>query len=128
VAIEESSTSAIVEGVEVSLDRAFSNLLDNAIAAAPAGSAVRIGSGVLDGWAWLGVEDRGPGLPDEPEGGRLGFGLSIVSQIADAHGGALDSHPTEGGGATMLIWLPTADSRPTSMSIEHPDIIPFTNT
>ncbi len=128
VAIEESSTSAIVEGVEVSLDRAFSNLLDNAIAAAPAGSAVRIGSGVVDGWAWLGVEDRGPGLPDEPEGGRVGFGLSIVSQIADAHGGALDSHPTEGGGATMLIWLPTAESRPTSMSVEHPDITPFTNT
>jgi len=123
VAVEASAAPVIVNGVEVSLDRALSNLLDNAIAAAPSGSVVRIGSGLVDGWAWLGVEDRGPGLPDEPDGGRIGFGLSIVSQIVDAHGGALESLQTEGGGTTMLIWLPTSASES-----EHPDITPFTST
>jgi len=123
VAVEASAAPVIVHGVEVSLDRAFSNLLDNAIAAAPSGSVVRVGSGLVDGWAWLGVEDRGPGLPDEPEGGRVGFGLSIVSQIVDAHDGVVESLQTEGGGTTMLIWLPTSEAES-----EHPDSTPFTNT
>ena len=123
VIVESAAVSVIVDGVEVSLDRAISNLLDNAVKAAPNGSVVRIGSGLVDGWAWLGVEDRGPGLPEEPEGGRIGFGLSIVSQIVEAHGGVLDSLETEGGGTTMLIWLPKSAAKS-----EHPDSTPFTST
>lgn len=123
VVVEASAAPVIVHGVEVSLDRALSNLLDNAIAAAPSGSVVRVGSGLVDGWAWLGVEDQGPGLPDEPDGGRIGFGLSIVSQIVDAHDGVVESLQTEGGGTTMLVWLRTPEAES-----EHPDSTPFTNT
>jgi signal transduction histidine kinase len=104
------TTPAVVEGVAVSLDRAFTNLLDNAIVVSQPGSEIRIGSGMDGDWAWMAVADRGPGLPEEPEGGRIGLGLSIVEQIADAHEGALVSAPGPGGkGTTMTIWLP-ADS------------------
>jgi signal transduction histidine kinase len=98
---------ALVEGVAVSLDRALTNLLDNAIVVSEAGSEITIGSGMDDDWAWMAVTDRGPGLPEEPEGGRIGLGLSIVEQIAEAHAGSLVSTPgPDGAGTTMTIWLP----------------------
>ena len=113
----------LVQGVEVSLDRALTNLLDNALRAAPIGSTIVVGCGVRDGWAWLGVEDQGPGLPDENEGAQIGLGLSIVTQIAEAHGGALASFPgREGEGATMVVWIPTETAEEVP-----PGFSPFTN-
>jgi signal transduction histidine kinase len=113
---------AIVDGVEVSLDRALTNLVDNAISASGHRSRVTVGSGARDGWAWLAVADEGPGLPAEPEGGRIGLGLSIVEQIAQAHGGSLVSVAGPGGiGTTMVIWLPTDDAQ-----AQPPAISPFT--
>lgn len=114
---------ASVLGIELALDRALSNLVENAFAAAPQGTEVVIGSGVVDGWAWLGVSDSGPGLPEDP-GDRVGLGLSIVTQIAEGHGGSLATFPGKDGiGTTMVIWLPTEDSgeRPPARS-------PFTDT
>lgn len=100
---------ATVLGVEIALDRALSNLVENAVKAAPAGSTVTVGSGEVDGWAWLGVRDLGRGLSDEP-GERVGLGLSIVNQIAEGHSGALASFPgRDGVGTTMVIWLPIGD-------------------
>ncbi len=105
------TSPALVEGVVVSLDRALTNLLDNAIVVSHPGSTIRIGSGVKDGWAWMAVTDQGPGLPEEPEGGRIGLGLSIVEQIAEAHEGSLVSAPgPEGEGTTMTVWLPGPDT------------------
>jgi signal transduction histidine kinase len=113
------TSPAVVEGVAVSLDRAFTNLLDNAIVVSQPGSEIRIGSGMDGDWAWMAVADHGPGLPEEPEGGRIGLGLSIVEQIAEAHEGALVSAPGLGGkGTTMTIWLPadSADGGPPDWS------------
>jgi signal transduction histidine kinase len=101
------TSPAVVEGVPVSLDRAFTNLLDNAIVVSQPGSEIRIGSGMDRDWAWMAVADQGPGLPEEPESGRIGLGLSIVEQIAEAHEGALVSAlGPHGKGTTMTIWLP----------------------
>lgn len=120
VSIESLSESAIVQGVEVSLDRAVSNLVDNARRVAPAGSTIQLGSGISHGWAWMGVRDSGPGLSEDD---GIGLGLSIVTQIAEAHGGALDSYPGSGDqGTTMVIWLPTDKA-----SESRPDISPFTH-
>ncbi len=121
--IETAAVPAVVQGVEVALDRALTNLIDNAIRAAPTGSTIRVGSGSEAGWAWLAVQDSGPGLPDEPDGGRVGLGLSIVEQVAAGHGGALVDVPGNGGkGVTMIIWLPIGDPENS-----HPAVSPFTN-
>lgn len=123
VEVRVEAAPASVLGVELALDRALSNLAENAIAAAPPGTEVIIGSGVIDGWAWLGVSDSGPGLPEDP-GDRVGLGLSIVTQIAEGHGGSLATFPgKDGTGTTMVIWLPTEDSRE-----RPPERSPFTDT
>lgn len=107
VRIEGRPGHAMVQAVEVALDRALTNLVDNAVRAAPAGSAVQVASGSQSGWAWLGVRDSGPGLAKE-SGGRIGLGLSIVTQIAEGHGGRLATFDGAGGaGTAMVIWLPT---------------------
>lgn len=123
VEIEGRPGQASVQGIEVALDRALTNLIDNAVKAAPEGSTVLVSSGMREGWAWLGVADAGPGLPDDADD-RVGLGLSIVTQVAESHGGALTSYPGRGGrGATMVIWLPTGAG-----GQNHPDRTPFTNT
>ena len=112
---------AVVQGVEISLDRALSNLLDNAQRVAPRGTTVRLGSGSVEGWVWMAVKDQGPGLPAEQED-RIGLGLSIVTQIAEAHGGALDSYAgSDDIGTTMVVWLPTEET-----TGKHPQANPFT--
>jgi signal transduction histidine kinase len=114
---------AVVLGVEIALDRALSNLVENAVKAAPPGSTVLVGSGVVNGWAWLGVRDSGHGLPDGP-GDRVGLGLSIVTQIAEGHGGALASFTGgDGEGTTMVIWVPSGDGVG-----QPPETSPFTDT
>jgi signal transduction histidine kinase len=123
VVVESRADQAVILGVEIALDRALSNLMDNAVNAAPPGSKVVVGSGIYDGWAWVGVRDSGRGLPDDP-GDRVGLGLSIVTQIAEGHGGALVSHPGEAGkGTTMVIWLPREEGEGSP-----PDTSPFTDT
>ncbi len=113
---------ALVEGVPVALDRALTNLLDNAISVSGTGSRIRIGTGVVDGWAWMAVSDQGPGLPEEPDGGRIGLGLSIVEQIAEGHEGALNSAiGPDGVGTTMTIWIPKGHA-----TDSPPNFTPFT--
>ena len=112
VVVASDSTGVVVQGVEVALDRAISNLLDNAVRAAPEGSVVTVGCGLMDDWAWMGVRDAGPGLPPEP-GDRVGLGLSIVTQIAESHGGGLVPFSGPGSvGTTMVIWLPAGADGP----------------
>lgn len=107
VAVEAAVSPAVVEGVEVALYRALANLVDNAHKVAPAGSKIVLGSGVSGGWAWLAVSDQGPGLEELNPEDRIGFGLSIVTQIAEGHGGRLASFPGPGGGGTtQVVWIP----------------------
>ncbi|HEX6219827.1 MAG TPA: HAMP domain-containing sensor histidine kinase [Acidimicrobiia bacterium] len=112
-----------VSGVEVALDRALSNLIENALKVAPAGSLVEVGSGKVGDWGWIGVRDEGPGLP-ATYGDRIGLGLSIVTQIAQSHGGSLASFAgRRGAGTTMVVWIPSGDT-----GDEPPGTSPFTDT
>jgi signal transduction histidine kinase len=111
-----------IAGDRFALERAVANVLDNAVRLSPAGSAVRVGCGRRDGWAWLAVEDHGPGIdPDRLEqiferyyhAGPVaageehpGLGLTIVREIAEAHGGTVGVASTPGEGTTFTIWLP----------------------
>lgn len=97
------------------------NLLDNAARAAPAGSAkVRLSAGGGGRFAFLRVEDNGPGVPDElreriwqprfttrPPGEGTGLGLHVARLIADQHGATFEvTRSSLLGGASFTLWLP----------------------
>jgi signal transduction histidine kinase len=100
------------------LRRAVLNLARNAVEATPDGGAVEIaGSADADGGASLEVLDRGSGLTAEArtklfrpffttkERGT-GLGLALAKKVADAHGGALELLPRDGGGTVARLTLP----------------------
>ena len=100
------------------LDRAVSNLVDNALKFSPDGAPVTVT--VRD--TTLEVADRGPGIaPDDrarvfdrfyrATSARTlpgsGLGLSIVAQIAMLHGGTVALEERDGGGTIARLVLPT---------------------
>jgi two-component system, OmpR family, sensor kinase len=100
------------------LTQAMLQLALNACQHTSDGTPVHMGSRVLDGQICLWVHDRGPGVPREdveriferfvkgphrPEGS--GLGLSIVSAIAQAHGGQARVAPRPVG-ARFEILIP----------------------
>lgn len=100
--------SVLVEGVEMSLDRALANLLDNARKVAPPQSTLTLGCGLRDGWAWMAVADEGPGLTEDISN-VVGLGLSIVFGVAEGHGGTLSAFNPADGGTVMVVWIPLVD-------------------
>jgi two-component system sensor histidine kinase MprB len=117
--VVDADGAGVVEGRRAMLDRAVSNLLDNALKFSPDGAAVTVTvrGGTLE------VADRGPGVAPEDQprvfdrfyratSARTlpgsGLGLSIVSQIAALHGGTVVLDTREGGGTVARLALPTA--------------------
>jgi two-component system sensor histidine kinase MprB len=105
-----------VTGVPDRIDRAVSNLLDNARKWSPDGQPVDVA--VHDGL--VEVRDRGPGIDeaDRPlvfdrfyrsaEARAMpgaGLGLAIVKQITDAHGGEISIDQAAGGGTILRLQL-----------------------
>ena len=106
-----------VVGDSNGLERAVTNLLDNAAKWSPPEGTVfvRLTDGVLT------VDDQGTGVAeaDRPhvferfyraEESRAmpgsGLGLAIVRQVIDRHGGQLQVTEAPGGGARFALWLP----------------------
>lgn len=105
------------------LERAATNILDNAAKWSPPGGHVDV---VLSNGALI-VTDEGPGIP-EADRTRVferfyrsaaargtpgsGLGLAIVAQTAQLHGGSVTAGTRAGGGAQVTLSLPGASEPP----------------
>jgi two-component system, OmpR family, sensor histidine kinase MprB len=106
-----------LQGDPAALERAVTNLLDNAAKWSPPEGTVTVSlrEGALQ------VADQGPGIADEdlphvferfyrsPEARTMpgsGLGLAIVRQVAENHGGRVAAAHAPGGGALLGVWLP----------------------
>lgn len=112
-------------GVPGHLQQVLDNLIDNALEAAPPGSAVDIRwEHLASGGARVRVIDAGPGLdPDERvraferfrssrrASGGSGLGLPIARQLARAGGGDVTLDAGEAGGVMAIVTLAPADRR-----------------
>ena len=108
-----------VTGESASLERAVTNLLDNAVKWSPPGGTVRIrlNHGTLT------VDDEGPGIAEgdrehvferfyRSEESRSmpgsGLGLSIVRQVIERHAGTVHVDETDSGGTRIVLQIPGA--------------------
>ena len=111
---------SLIRGVPATVERAVSNLLDNAAKWSPAGGEIEVT--VRDGE--LTVRDHGPGIDEAdlpfvfdrfyraPSARGMpgsGLGLAIVRQVADAHGGTVVADRAEGGGTVVRLCLPVRE-------------------
>lgn len=107
----------LVEADPVQVDQIITNLLENAVRFAPAGSEVRVGVRADGGRAEVTVSDQGPGVPAAlrpavfepfragPNAGRSGLGLAVARAFAEANGGSLRLHDGDGVGARFSFDL-----------------------
>lgn len=118
-----------MEGDLQLIDRALTNLIDNAVRHGPGTQPVRVSLLRRGRGATVLVEDSGPGLPVElvrrldqgqpvreppperPGGGFGGLGLAIAQRIAWLHGGSLRTLPTPRGGTRLCLALPLVAKR-----------------
>lgn len=135
----------VVRAERAAVKRAFDNLVNNAVRLSRRGSVLRVGVGQRGDFAWLGIEDQGPGIdPRDHEAvfqrhwsgdetslrseRRSGLGLAIARQIAQAHGGELTVRSVRGAGAAFVLWLPLAagaDRLSVTTDGIHPEHDPF---
>jgi signal transduction histidine kinase len=104
------------------LQQALTNLVDNALKHGAPGAPVRVRLSLHEDRVEVAVHNHGAPIPAElvpvlfnpfrrarderVQGGGLGLGLYIVSQIARAHGGAIDVRSTAIEGTTFRLILP----------------------
>ncbi|HWG03988.1 MAG TPA: HAMP domain-containing sensor histidine kinase [Beijerinckiaceae bacterium] len=117
IEVVDADRSVTVNGSYDYLFRAARNLVENAVAHTPIGTAVII---AVDDRPAIHVIDRGPGIPADQrqnitkrfwQGKRdrsqgAGLGLSIVQQTIAAHGGALEIADNPSGGAIFSMIFP----------------------
>ncbi|MEY2580572.1 MAG: two-component system, OmpR family, sensor kinase [Ilumatobacteraceae bacterium] len=115
--------SVIVDGVQDHLRQAIANLVSNALTHTPPGTPIDVSARATGDRAELTVADRGEGLSPEAlqhafdrfwradssrVGPKAGLGLSIVSAIAESHGGTATVRNQPDGGSVFTLDLPLA--------------------
>lgn len=110
------------------LERICLNLLFNALKFTPSGGTVRLHAAREGEWLRLEVQDSGVGIAPEDLPnifGRfwqadtssqrkyqgMGIGLSLVKEIAEAHGGSISVESERGKGTTMTVLLPFEEAK-----------------
>jgi signal transduction histidine kinase len=136
--ISGSAADTSYYGDEERVRQILVNLLGNAVKFTPeegrvtisAGTAEHASPGVeLEGagpWAWIRVEDTGPGIPPErlaaifepfeqadmsgAQHGGSGLGVTISKRLAHLMGGDLTARSEVGRGTSFFLWLPAGRS------------------
>jgi two-component system phosphate regulon sensor histidine kinase PhoR len=105
------------------IERAVSNLVDNAIKYTPEKGTIHVGASIEDEFVLVEVTDNGIGIPAEDlsrvferfyrvdrsrsrEMGGTGLGLSIVKHVVQGHGGSIDVTSAPGQGTRFRLKLP----------------------
>jgi signal transduction histidine kinase len=107
----------VVRADEELLERAFENVVRNAIeAAAAGGGTVEVTAEASEGRVEVRIEDDGPGLPPDHPGeirpfyttrpGGLGLGLPLARKIVLLHGGSLELTARAPAGVCVRVCLP----------------------
>jgi two-component system nitrogen regulation sensor histidine kinase NtrY len=98
------------------LQRAFSNIVRNAVEACDARGAIELSARPENGGVRVEIRDHGPGVPAaladrlfDPyvtaKSGGTGLGLALAKQAVEMHQGAIAVEETPGGGATFIVRL-----------------------
>ena len=106
-----------INGDEVLLRQALTNLFVNAVEAMPGGGSLEIELNRVRNKAEIRIRDTGNGIPEDirqkiflpffttkDEG--TGFGLALVQKIIVSHGGNIEVESKDGEGTTFRITLP----------------------
>ncbi|MEQ1651953.1 MAG: stimulus-sensing domain-containing protein [Hyphomicrobium sp.] len=110
-----------IVGNDGRLGQVFTNLVDNALSFAPAGSTITVRARPLNGQVEIAVEDEGPGIPpdklqaiferfysdrpatDSSRGKNSGLGLSISREIIASHRGTIFAENRIAPGTDKII-------------------------
>ena len=111
----------VLMGFAGALNQVWSNLLENAVAAAPPGGRVTVRTAHADGAVLVEVRDDGPGIPTELRerifepffttkdvGQGTGLGLDIARRMVVQHDGEIQL-TSEPGNTRFLVRLPLRD-------------------
>lgn len=121
--VERFGPGALLRVDRTGVKRAVSNLVSNAVRLSREHARIGFGVGREDGFAWVAVDDGGPGIDPRLHaqvfrrgwsgdgsslGGesRSGLGLAIARQVAESHGGVVTLRSELGAGAEFVLWLP----------------------
>jgi signal transduction histidine kinase len=101
------------------LGQVWTNLLDNAIDAAPEGGEIRVRTWTEGEDVLVGIRDNGAGIPEnvrermfepfftsKPVGVGTGLGLSIAFKIVAMHFGGYIQFETQPGSTEFIVRLP----------------------
>ncbi|MDW8339410.1 MAG: HAMP domain-containing sensor histidine kinase [Thermoleophilia bacterium] len=115
----------VVQGDPVRLRQAVDNVVRNAIAVSPPGTAIAVSLRATRREAMISVTDAGPGIADsdrerifepgvrlDPQRPGSGLGLAVARGIAEAHGGRLTVESERGAGATFTLVVPRPPPQP----------------
>ena len=122
--VDPYATDVVVRADKRRLERVVANLVENA--QRHAGGVTRISVERAGAWAFIAVEDAGPGVaPADQEriferfargsaagrrggGDGTGLGLALVREHVRLHHGSVWVEPRPGGGARFVVKLPRA--------------------